>query len=186
MFLQLHDLRYNNVQDRITLRRVIFFVWKIFPNVSTLDRKREREGKKEEEEEEEKKGGKRKRGKKIFRRKSRALLTAPEASRLSLRMKTDWFKGANSELALLINTRRCALAGVFIFPPAWYLPGHVKQVAWIRARTRIFFTDKAIRNRKYIWVFSITVSRCLSNIRYAAIHPLPANISTSKRGKRRL
>lgn len=118
MFLQLHDLRYNNVQDRITLRRVIFFVWKIFPNVSTLDRKREREGKKEEEEEEEKKGGKRKRRKKIFRRKSRALLTAPEASRLSLRMKTDWFKGANSEeLALLINTRRCALAGVFIFPP---------------------------------------------------------------------
>lgn len=42
MFLQLHDLRYNNVQDRITLRRVIFFVWKIFPNVSTLDRKREK------------------------------------------------------------------------------------------------------------------------------------------------
>ena len=112
MFLQLHDLRYNNVQDRITLRRVIFFVWKIFPNVSMLDRKRER-GKKKK-----KKGGKRKRGKKIFRRKSRALLTAPEASRLSLRMKTDWFKGANSEeLALLINTRRCALAGVFIFPP---------------------------------------------------------------------
>lgn len=98
---------YDTIPGQDYSRRVIFFVENI-SDVSTLDRKRKKEKKKRRREEKRK-------GEKIFRRKSRALLTAPEASRLSLRMKTDWFKGANSELALLINTRG-ALVGVFIFP----------------------------------------------------------------------
>lgn len=75
MFLQLHDLRYNNVQDRITLRRVMFFVWKIFPNVSTLDRKRER-GKKKKKKRRRRREEKGKGGKKFFD-ENRALCSPP-------------------------------------------------------------------------------------------------------------